>query len=86
MSASISRERKVKRSLTIFENRIVCENGSEPTMLTVSETAALLNLSVATVRRWCAEGLLPCHRFAKMWTISVRDLERWLIKQRWSSV
>jgi excisionase family DNA binding protein len=78
--------RKVKRSLAIFDNRIVCDHGSIPNMLTVSETAALLGLSVATVRRWCARGRIPCHRFAKMWTISVRDLERWIIKQRWSSV
>jgi excisionase family DNA binding protein len=84
MSASISRERKVKRSLTIIDNRIVCENGSVPTMLTIFETAALLNLSVATVRRWCAEGLLPCHRFGKLWSISVRDFERWLLNKKWS--
>ncbi len=84
MSANLPHERKVKRSLTILENRIVCESGSVPNMLTVSETAVLLNMSVATVRRWCAEGLLPCHRFAKMWTISVRDLERWLLNHKWS--
>ncbi len=84
MSASIPHERKVKRSLAIIDNRIVCENGSAPNMITVSEAAALLNLSVATVRRWCAGGQLPCHRFGRLWSISVRDFERWLLNNKWS--
>lgn len=42
--------------------------GDEPDlekMLTVSETATMLGVSAATVRRMANEGILPCYRVGK---------------------
>jgi excisionase family DNA binding protein len=48
----------------------------DATVYDVQEVAYLLNLSVATIRRYCADGALPAVKFAgKRYRISKNDLE-----------
>jgi len=44
-------------------------------LLTISETAERLGLSVAMVRRYCADGKLPAQKVGRDWTIRQRDAE-----------
>lgn len=41
-----------------------------PSVLTASEYAEVVGLSVSTVRRWCQKGQLPAVRTGGIWLIS----------------
>ncbi len=44
-------------------------------LLTISETAERLGLSIAMVRRYCADGKLPAQKIGRDWAILQRDVE-----------
>lgn len=45
--------------------------------LTVTEAATLLEVDVATVRRWCAKGVVPAERVGvRLWKIRTSVLRR----------
>ena len=44
-------------------------------LLTVSETAQRLGLSVSMVRRYCANGKIPGQKIGRDWAIRRRDVE-----------
>jgi len=50
--------------------------------LTAQEVAALLRVSVYTVRRWIKKGDLPAYKVGRGWRISEPDLGRWLGRQQ----
>ena len=45
-------------------------------VLTTAEAAAYLKVSVPTMRRWCAEGRVPCFRLGRHWRVSKIELDR----------
>jgi excisionase family DNA binding protein len=51
-------------------------------LLTVSEAAERLGLSIALVRRYCAQGKLPARKMGRDWTILRRDIERFAATPR----
>ena len=51
-------------------------------MLTVPEASQLLGLSVAMVRRYCAQGRLPAHKLGRDWAIRVRDAKAFAASER----
>ena len=44
-------------------------------LLTVSEAAQRLGLSMAMVRRYCAKGKIPSQKIGRDWAIRQRDIE-----------
>jgi excisionase family DNA binding protein len=44
-------------------------------LLTITETAERLGLSIAMVRRYCADGKLPAKKIGRDWVIQRRDVE-----------
>lgn len=52
----------------------------EALLLTLSETARLLQLSPRTVWQWAKDGKLPCIRFGRVLRFPRRELEEWLSK------
>jgi excisionase family DNA binding protein len=53
-------------------------------LLTISEAAERLGLSVAMVRRYCANGKLSAHKIGRDWAISQRDVEHFAATPRQS--
>ena len=53
-------------------------------MVTIPEAAERLGLSVAMVRRYCAQGKLPAQKVGKGWVIRRWELERFAINPRHS--
>jgi excisionase family DNA binding protein len=53
-------------------------------LLTINEAADRLGLSVAMVRRYCADGKLPAQKIGRDWAISRRDVERFAAVPRQS--
>jgi len=53
-------------------------------LLTISETAKRLGLSLAMVRRYCADGKLPAQKIGRDWAILQRDLEHFAATPRHS--
>ena len=53
-------------------------------LLTISETAERLGLSIAMVRRYCADGKLPAQKIGRDWTIIQRDVEHFAATPRHS--
>ena len=47
----------------------------ESPFLTVAETAAYLRVDPQTVRRWCAEGVIPHSRIGSVIRIARADLD-----------
>lgn len=45
--------------------------------LTTEELAILLKKNVATVQRWCREGLLPAAKIGRSYIIRKKDFEDW---------
>ena len=43
--------------------------------LTTDEVAAMLGVSVATVKRWAASGELPALRYGKLWRFEPADVK-----------
>jgi len=50
--------------------------------MTVPEVAERLGLSVAMVRRYCAEGVLPAAKVGRDWSIRQRDVEHFAAAPR----
>ena len=50
----------------------------DPDILTVGEVARLLRVSVDTVRREAAKGLLPARRVGREWRFHRQALLKWL--------
>jgi len=53
-------------------------------LLTITETAERLGLSIAMVRRYCADGKLPAQKIGRDWTILQRDVEHFAATPRHS--
>ncbi|MDO9131050.1 MAG: type II toxin-antitoxin system HicB family antitoxin [Anaerolineales bacterium] len=53
-------------------------------LLTISEAAERLGLSVAMVRRYCADGKLPAQKIGRDWAIRQRDAEHFAATPRHS--
>jgi excisionase family DNA binding protein len=53
-------------------------------LLTISEAAERLGLSVAMVRRYCADGKLPAQKIGRDWAIPQREVERFAATPRYS--
>ena len=53
-------------------------------LLTISEAAERLGLSVAMVRRYCAEGKLPAQKIGRDWAILRHDVEHFAATPRHS--
>lgn len=51
------------------------ENLGLPEVVTVEEAAAILEVSLATVRRWCAAGILASEKVGKQWVVQRRAVE-----------
>jgi len=51
-------------------------------LLTISEAAERLGLSVAMVRRYCAAGKLPAQKIGRDWAIRQRDVEHFAATPR----
>ena len=51
-------------------------------LLTVPEAADRLGLSIAMVRRYCAQGKLPAQKLGRDWAIRRRDIERFAASPR----
>jgi excisionase family DNA binding protein len=56
----------------------------EGRLLTISETAERLGLSIAMVRRYCADGKLPAQKIGRDWAILRRDVEHFAATPRHS--
>jgi excisionase family DNA binding protein len=61
-------------------------SASSPCLLTLNETAALLSVSVPSVRRLIAAGHLPCIRFNRRLLVDTKDLERLIERSRHTSL
>ena len=57
---------------------------SQGRLLIVSEAAVRLGLSVAMVRRYCADGKLSAHKIGRDWAIRQRDVENFAAAPRHS--
>jgi excisionase family DNA binding protein len=53
-------------------------------LLTISEAAERLGLSVAMVRRYCSDGKLPAQKIGRDWAIRQRDVEQFAAAPRHS--
>lgn len=42
----------------------------EPELMTVAQTARVLQMSPETIKRWCRDGALPAMKIGKEWRIS----------------
>lgn len=51
-------------------------------LLTISETAHRLGLSIAMVRRYCADGKLPAQKIGRDWAVLQRDVEQFAATPR----
>ena len=51
---------------------------SQEALLTPSEAAAYLKVSVETVWRWCRRGTLPAVKIGKYWRVDKKELERFI--------
>ena len=51
-------------------------------LLSVSEAAQRVNLSVARVRHYCSNGDLPARKIGRDWVIGERDLNAFTLKTR----
>ena len=47
-------------------------------LLTIPQTAAHLQVSEKTIRRWIDAGDLVAHRFGRQWRISNQDLQAFI--------
>lgn len=52
------------------------ENTVADAVLTVAEAAVYLKVSTPTIRRWCAQGRIPCFRIGRHWRVSRSELDR----------
>jgi excisionase family DNA binding protein len=57
---------------------------SQGRLLTISEAAERLGLSVAMVRRYCADGKLPAQKIGRDWAILQHAVERFAATPRHS--
>jgi excisionase family DNA binding protein len=53
-------------------------------LLTISEAAERLGLSLAMVRRYCADGKIPAQKIGRDWAIRRRDVEHFATTPRHS--
>ncbi len=51
-------------------------------LMTISEAAERLGLSVAMVRRYCSTGKLPAQKVGRDWAVRQRDIERFAAASR----
>jgi excisionase family DNA binding protein len=51
-------------------------------LLTVPEVAERLGLSIAMVRRYCAQGKLPAQKLGRDWAVRRQDIERFAAAPR----
>ena len=51
-------------------------------LLTIPQTATILQVSEKTVRRWIETGDLVAHRFGRQWRISQADLDTFIRTRR----
>jgi excisionase family DNA binding protein len=70
----IETARNLDRSIPLPQGRL----------LTVAEAAQRLGLSVAMVRRYCADGKLPGKKIGRDWTIRQNDMEIFAAQPRHS--
>ena len=49
-----------------------------PNLLTIEQTAKVLQVSTKTIRRWIDTGDLIAHRFGRQWRISAADLQSFI--------
>ncbi len=50
--------------------------------LKIKDVAELLNVSETTVRRWVAEGKIPCYRINQHYHFSRTEIENWVISHQ----
>lgn len=43
------------------------------------EIAEHLGVTVVTVRKWIANGKIPCHRVGKLWKFKVSEVDEWVL-------
>ena len=60
-------------------------SASSPRLLTLIETAALLSVSVPSVRRLIAAGHLPCVRFNRRLLVDTKDLDQFIQRSKQST-
>ncbi len=53
-----------------------------PNLLTIEQTAKVLQVSSKTVRRWIDAGDLIAHRLGRQWRISETDLQTFIRMRR----
>lgn len=53
-------------------------SGHEHALLTLREVAAYLRVSEKTVRRWVAQGRIPCVRLGRVVRFVAGDVFRWV--------
>ncbi|MFZ5819038.1 MAG: helix-turn-helix domain-containing protein [Chloroflexota bacterium] len=53
-------------------------------MLTISEAAERLGLSLAMIRRYCSQGKLPAQKIGRDWVIRQNEVERFAALPRQS--
>jgi excisionase family DNA binding protein len=51
-------------------------------LFTITETAERLGLSIAMVRRYCADGKLPAQKIGRDWAVLQRDIEQFAATPR----
>ncbi|KKS96367.1 MAG: hypothetical protein UV73_C0011G0039 [Candidatus Gottesmanbacteria bacterium GW2011_GWA2_43_14] len=54
---------------------------TEEQILTLQETAALLKVSQATLRRWIRSGQIPAFRIGRAFRVRLSDIEKKFKKQ-----
>ena len=53
-----------------------------PNLLTIEQTAKVLQVSSKTIRRWIDTGDLIAHRLGRQWRISETDLQTFIRMRR----
>ncbi len=91
MADGKTRQEAVKNAETIMQEWLETAHElgrSVPTpqgrLLTISETAERLGLSVAMVRRYCADGKLVARKIGRDWAVLQRDVEHFAATPRHS--
>jgi excisionase family DNA binding protein len=61
---------------------IVAQLKDRTTLMSVSETAAVIGVHVVTLRDWVREGRIPAIRVGNRWAVDPGDLAEWLVARR----
>lgn len=51
---------------------------TEPWVST-KDIAKHLGITVVTVRKWIANGKIPCHRVGKLWKFKASEVDAWIL-------